>query len=55
MGRFVPLLLIGALVLYQHVGSGFMPDMDEGSFVLDYKTPPGTSFDETSRMLRTVG
>jgi multidrug efflux pump subunit AcrB len=28
--------------------------MDEGTFVLDYLSPPGTSFEETSRILRTV-
>lgn len=43
-----------AYVTYTHIGSGFMPDMDEGSFVLDYKSPPGTSLDETNRMLMQV-
>ena len=36
------------------VGSSFMPDMDEGSFVLDYTSPPGTSLTETNRMLMNV-
>ena len=31
-----------------------MPEMDEGSIVLDYVSPPGTSLDETDRMLREV-
>jgi CzcA family heavy metal efflux pump len=39
---------------YTRIGSGFMPDMDEGTFVLDYASPPGTSLDETDRMLRHV-
>ncbi|NLZ40810.1 MAG: efflux RND transporter permease subunit, partial [Comamonadaceae bacterium] len=34
--------------------SGFMPAMDEGGFVLDYRTPPGTSLSETDRLLRQV-
>ena len=34
--------------------TGFLPDMDEGSIVLDYTTPPGTSLDETDRILREV-
>ncbi len=34
--------------------TGFLPEMDEGSIVLDYKSPPGTSLDETDRMLREV-
>jgi CzcA family heavy metal efflux pump len=49
-------LIIGALTyyIYSHTGSGFMPDMDEGTFVLDYVSPPGTSLDETDRMLMKV-
>lgn len=44
---------IGYLAFSQ-VGSGFMPHMDEGGFVLDYRTPPGTSLAETDRLLRQV-
>jgi multidrug efflux pump subunit AcrB len=29
----------------------FLPEMDEGSIVLDYESPPGTSLEETDRML----
>ena len=32
--------------------TGFLPEMDEGSIVLDFNSPPGTSLDETDRMLR---
>jgi len=32
--------------------TGFLPEMDEGSIVLDYNSPPGTSLEETDRMLR---
>ncbi|MCP5201120.1 MAG: efflux RND transporter permease subunit [Gammaproteobacteria bacterium] len=39
---------------YQHVGSGFLPAMDEGGFVLDYRAPSGTSLAETDRLLRQV-
>ncbi|MFZ1081358.1 MAG: efflux RND transporter permease subunit, partial [Candidatus Kryptoniota bacterium] len=41
-------------VVFTQIGSGFMPEMDEGSFVLDYLSPPGTSLDETNRMLTHV-
>ena len=41
-------------VAYRNVGTGFMPHMDEGGFVLDYIAPPGTSLAETDRMLRHV-
>ncbi len=34
--------------------TGFLPEMDEGAIVLDYSSPPGTSLDETDRMLRDV-
>ncbi|MHA4811361.1 efflux RND transporter permease subunit [Flavitalea flava] len=34
--------------------TGFLPEMDEGSVVLDYNSPPGTSLEETDRMLREV-
>ena len=30
--------------------TGFLPDMDEGSIVLDYTSPPGTSLEETDRI-----
>ena len=59
--RFAPvapvvlvLLVAAGAWVYRYVGSGFLPDMDEGAFVLDYVTPPGTSLDETDRMLRGV-
>ena len=48
-----PLLVVGWLA-YSHVGSGFMPKMDEGGFVLDFHSIPGTSLDETTRELAQV-
>jgi CzcA family heavy metal efflux pump len=49
-------LAVAALTyfIYTQTGTGFMPDMDEGTFVLDYVSPAGTSLDETDRMLRQV-
>jgi CzcA family heavy metal efflux pump len=49
----LPLLLAGGLA-WRAVGSGFMPAMDEGGFVLDYRSPPGTALAETDRLLRQV-
>jgi len=49
----VPLLLLG-FIGFKSVGSGFMPVMDEGGFILDYISPPGTSLAETDRLLRQV-
>src|SRR5438128_8889385 len=48
-----PLLLLGFIAL-ENVGSGFMPVMDEGGFILDYISPPGTSLAETDRLLRQI-
>jgi CzcA family heavy metal efflux pump len=47
------LLLVGGLA-YSRVGSGFMPKMDEGGFILDYYAAPGASLTETDRLLRQV-
>ncbi len=49
----VPVILIG-LFAFKQVGSGFMPHMDEGGFILDYRSSPGTSLIETDRLLRQV-
>ena len=48
------LLILGSYTLYNHIGTDFMPEMDEGNFVLDYWTPPGTSLNETNRILMKV-
>jgi multidrug efflux pump subunit AcrB len=49
------IVLVGVGYLaYRHVGTGFLPRMDEGGFVLDYQTAPGTSLTETDRELRQV-
>ncbi|QOY85031.1 efflux RND transporter permease subunit [Paludibaculum fermentans] len=44
-------IFAGTVGLYYQLGSGFLPEMDEGAFVLDYITPPGTSLQESDRML----
>jgi CzcA family heavy metal efflux pump len=44
-------IFVGMAVLYFQLGSGFLPDMDEGAFVLDYRMPPGTSLIETNCVL----
>ena len=49
----VPLMVLGWFASTQ-VGSGFMPKMDEGGFILDYQTPPGTALNETLRVLEQV-
>jgi CzcA family heavy metal efflux pump len=51
----VALVLVGAgLLAYKFVETGFLPEMDEGAFVLDYWTPGGTALAETDRQLHIV-
>jgi len=49
----VVLLVLGGVALWR-LPSGFMPHMDEGGFILDYRAPPGTSLSETDRLLRKL-
>jgi len=49
----LPLLMLG-FVAFKGVGSGFMPAMDEGGFIIDYLSPPGTALSETDRLVRQV-
>lgn len=46
--------LVLAVFLYRQLDTGFLPEMDEGGFVLDYITPAGTSLDETNRILEKI-
>jgi CzcA family heavy metal efflux pump len=43
-----------AVFCYTKLGTGFLPEMDEGGFILDYVTPPGTSLQETNRILEKI-
>jgi CzcA family heavy metal efflux pump len=51
---FVLLLAGGAYFASDKLETGFLPDLDEGTIVLDYYSPSGTSLEETDRMLREV-
>lgn len=42
------------VVLYMSLDTGFLPEMDEGGYVLDYRTPAGTSLDQTNTILEQV-
>jgi CzcA family heavy metal efflux pump len=44
-------LILAGIVAHHFVGTGFLPEMDEGAFVLDYWTPGGTALAETDRQL----
>jgi multidrug efflux pump subunit AcrB len=45
-------LVVVGIGLWQLVETGFLPEMDEGAFVLDYFTPGGTALTETDREVR---
>lgn len=45
-------LIVSIIYIIPKLQTGFLPDMDEGSIVLDYSTQPGTSLEETDRILR---
>lgn len=45
-------LITAIFLILPQLQTGFLPEMDEGSIVLDYSSPPGTSLEETDRMLR---
>ena len=54
--RWITLLACGAVLvssvfIYRQLQSDFLPEFDEGGFVIDYWAPPGTSLAETSRQL----
>ncbi|WP_198350940.1 efflux RND transporter permease subunit [Flavisphingomonas formosensis] len=47
------LIVVGAFS-WMHLESGFMPAMDEGGFILDYKAKSGAALSDTDRLLRQV-
>jgi CzcA family heavy metal efflux pump len=48
------ILIVAGYLTHAFVGSGFLPEMDEGAFVLDYFTPGGTALTETDREIHIV-
>jgi len=47
-------LVIGSYFCYNALGTGLLPAMDEGGFILDYLTPAGASLAETNRQIGIV-
>jgi CzcA family heavy metal efflux pump len=59
--RFPRLAVVLALLavlpgwwIYRHLETGFMPDLDEGAFILDYLAPAGTSLLGNDKLARRV-
>jgi CzcA family heavy metal efflux pump len=44
-------IIVLSYVCYSFLGSDLLPAMDEGGFILDYFTPPGSSLAESNRIL----
>jgi len=44
-------IVVLSTVCYHILGSDLLPEMDEGGFILDYFTPPGSSLSESNRIL----
>ncbi|HEU4789531.1 MAG TPA: efflux RND transporter permease subunit, partial [Flavobacterium sp.] len=51
---FCIVLVLSIFIILPNLETGFLPEMDEGSIILDYESPPGTSLEETDRMLNEV-
>jgi multidrug efflux pump subunit AcrB len=47
-------LIVVSYASYRGLETGLLPEMDEGGFVLDYVMPPGSSLEETNRVLDHV-
>jgi CzcA family heavy metal efflux pump len=46
------LVLAITAIMYPYLKTDFLPALDEGGFVIDYVTAPGTSLEETDRQMR---
>ena len=51
---FIGLSILSIVFILPKLETGFLPQMDEGSIILDYNSPNGTSLEETDRMLTEV-
>ena len=51
---FIGIICLAAFLSYGKLETGFLPELDEGTIVLDYYTPSGTSLEETDKIMRSV-
>ena len=51
---FVLILLFAGYFASTKLQTGFLPELDEGSIVLDYYSPPGTNIVETDRLCKEM-
>lgn len=51
---FAAICIAVLIIVPSKLNSGFLPEMDEGSIVMDYQSPGGTTLEETAAMLDQV-
>ncbi len=51
---FIILLVLSSIFLINKLETGFLPELDEGSIVLDYIAPSGTTLDASDAILKEV-
>jgi CzcA family heavy metal efflux pump len=51
---FILMLAISSVLLINRLKTGFLPELDEGSIVLDYIAPAGTTLDASDAILKEV-
>jgi multidrug efflux pump subunit AcrB len=54
LGSFCLILIAVSYLCYSQLGTDLLPHMDEGGFILDYVMPPGSSLQETNRVVTHV-
>src|ERR1700686_4118535 len=54
LGGLCLILIAVSYLCFGQLGSDLLPHMDEGGFILDYVMPPGSSLQETNRVLTHV-
>jgi multidrug efflux pump subunit AcrB len=54
LGGLCVILIAVSIVCFTQLGSDLLPHMDEGGFILDYVMPPGSSLQETNRVINHV-
>jgi CzcA family heavy metal efflux pump len=47
-------IIVLTVVCYNFLGTDLLPEMDEGGFILDYYTPPGSSLAESDKILQSI-
>src|SRR6266851_5214204 len=54
LGAFCVILIGISYLCFNQLGTDLLPHMDEGGFILDYVMPPGSSLQETNRVITHV-